>query len=54
MLPSEFGVSVIILESFPSGFSAPEPGARGARYTLAFRREGSFVLRVSRDSQAPV
>jgi hypothetical protein len=51
MLPSEFGVSVIILESFPSGFSAPE---LGARYTLAFRREGSFVLRVPRASQAPV
>jgi len=54
MLPSEFGVSAIILESFPSGFSAPE---LGARYTLAFRREGhgytlttlDWSLRISRD-----
>ena len=47
-------MSVIILESFPSGFSAPE---LGARYTLAFRREGhgytlttlDWSLRISRD-----
>jgi hypothetical protein len=31
MLPLEFGASVIILESFPSGFSAPELGARYSR-----------------------